>query len=254
MMTEQRQTIDMLRGQTPQTAECGKVITKFVRPAQSALHQAAYQLSVESQLFCVPPILAEDTHLGTITIAFIPGLVSLKDYLANADCGAEMSACVGRALGLLHRELHVAPEHVVKAPPPWLGEPDEQTLVHGDFNAINLCVDNASDRLVILDWQSSPALPFWCTSATRYLDIVQLIRSLLLQQHSFLAGNRFFSNRVRAFTAGYEKTAGIKLNKTKLEFYINAYSRLAECKQWSAKKYVSWAQSKIGSITMRLTL
>jgi tRNA A-37 threonylcarbamoyl transferase component Bud32 len=254
MITEQMQTLDSFRIPALHMAECGKVVTKFVRPAQSALHQAAYTLSVESNLFCVPPILAKDESLGTINIAFIPGLVSLKDYLADTGCGTEMLVCVGRSLGLLHRKLHVIPDYVVEAPIPWRGQPDEQTLIHGDFNAINLCVDSVSGRLVILDWQSSPALPFWCTSATRYLDIAQFIRSLLLQQHSLLAGSRFFSKRVLSFREGYEQAAGIKLDKNKLAFYIEAYSRLAERKQWSAKKYLSWTQSRIGLVLTKLIL
>lgn len=229
-----------------------RVITKTAGRPQAALHRAAYELSASSAFFDVPRIIAEDVQSRTITMEYLPGLISLKDCLARLSDSSEMLSRVGFSLGMLHRRLRLPPEMVVPAPDPWLGDPSDRVIVHGDFNAINLCYDPRRERLVILDWETSPALPFTCTQASRYLDAAQFVRSLLLQQRSLMRGGLFFTERVRCFLAGYEQGAGVSLDTARLHRFLRAYGKMVMKKQWSAGKVVSWIQSGAGSVLMKI--
>ncbi len=227
------------------------VIKKAGRP-QAALHRAAYELSLKSTFFDVPHIVDEDPQNETITLEYLPGLISLKEKLAQSSVSSELISRIGFSLGMLHRRLVLPSELIITAPAPWLGEPSDRVIVHGDFNAVNLCYDPQREKLVILDWETSPALAFKCTQASRYLDAAQFIRSLLLQQRSLMRGGLLFTERVMCFLAGYEQGSGVPLDTAQLHCFLRAYGRMVMKKQWSAGKVLSWMQSGTGALLMRM--
>lgn len=235
-------------------AAAGQICTKPATTAQGALHRAAFFLSQTSSMFSVPRIVSDDFQSGTITMEYVPGLISLKDRLGQGLNTATLLSRVGYSLGLLHRHLELSSEFRIEAPQPWLGEPHEQVFVHGDFNMTNLCYDPLNERLIILDWETSPALPFICTRASRYLDIAQFVRSLLLQQRSLLIGGLTFTSRMGYFLAGYEQGAGMQVDAARLKKFVLAYNRMTSRKQWAAGKYLSWVQSRAGQSMMKIFL
>ena len=248
-MRQQQENQNVLR----QTGAANSgVFTKPATPPQAALHRAAHTLSLTSGLFEVPRIVAEDPQAGTMTMEYLPDLLSLKDRLGQGLDTAALLSRIGCSLGVLHRRLTLPPEQSVAAPQPWLGEASERVCVHGDFNMTNLCYDPRRERLVILDWETSPALPFVCTQASRYLDIAQFVRSLLLQQRSLLIGGLLFIARVHYFLTGYEQGAGVRLDAARLKKYVRAYNRNVLKKQWSAGKYRSWLQSEAGGVVIKV--
>ena len=223
-------------------------------PAYVRLIQAAHALSKETQNFYVPKVLDYDEKTRTVKLEYLPDLISLKQYFSQHKEIARMLYRVGDALASCHRGLQIPIQDRTEAWVPWIGLKRDQVVVHGDFNMINLCYSADRDRLVILDWETSPALPFQCNWGSRYLDIVQFIRNLLLQQHSLGKSVLQFRKRVKIFLTAYQQTSGICLDMRRLNHRLYDYNLTVIKKQLSQFKCISTLRSILGCGVFRTHL
>lgn len=222
--------------------------------AQVKLMQAAHLLSAETRSFYVPKVLDYDEKTQIVKMEYIPDLITLKKHIAKGKEIAHTLFYVGATLAYYHCHLELSDAERIKAPAPWTGSEPDQVVVHGDFNMTNICFSPAMDKLVILDWETSPALPFQCNWASRYLDIAQFIRSLLLQQDSFSAGLFNFQKCAKIFIMGYQKNSGIWLNKPEIYRRVVDYNMATINKQGAQHKHLSQLQSLLGNWVFRLNL
>lgn len=215
-------------------------------PQQAALLRAAHTLSMQSRTFYVPEVLDYDPEARVITLEYVPDMVPLKQYLQHSENTKEVLSCVGEALAHCHSHLRLAEEDLRDALPPWAGNPADRVVVHGDFNLTNLYYQPDRNRLVILDWETSPALPGPFNRASRYLDLAQFIRSLLLQRDSRAAGLMTFHKNVSVFLSAYQQASGVTLDRTALVRCLKNYNRAVLKKQRRQHKYLSGLHSLLG--------
>jgi len=138
--------------------------------------QRAGEIGRSSGLFYVPKVISFDARAGVLEFERLRGLVTLFDLAVKKDPRLfELLEKTGRALAAIHRQLVLPDEVKHELPVEWMGPADENVFIHGDFAGFNLCFDESSQRLVILDWDSAPFLRQIATYGSRFFDIVWFV-------------------------------------------------------------------------------
>jgi tRNA A-37 threonylcarbamoyl transferase component Bud32 len=141
----------------------------------------AGEIGKESGLFYAPRVLDFDRDKGVLKLERLNGLVTLLQLAIDNDARLlELTNRTGRALAVIHEQL-VLPEKI-KCPlsPEWMasnfnGGPDQNVFIHGDFASVNVCLHEASGRLVILDWSAAPIVGRNPTFGSRYFDVLWFV-------------------------------------------------------------------------------
>ncbi|MBN1127123.1 MAG: hypothetical protein JXA82_19125 [Sedimentisphaerales bacterium] len=220
---------------------------KHVDPSRIAMEfyltNQANQLSRRTNWFYTPEVMDWDSVSGLLKLERINGLIPLSIYINNTHQDLELLWKVGRALGTIH--LQMKPSSKIKsiAPKPWCGRPEDQVIVHGDFNTTNIGCRSTDKRIIILDWSNGPALPFQCCIASRYLDLAHFVRSLLLQQSCMIKAMQRYPDRMNVFLQGYCDQTGIVVDFTKLFTFLVLLNHAIMKKQWRQRKIISFIQS-----------
>lgn len=155
----------------------GDIVRKKGEPEllviEAAKATCAYEIGRDSGLFDVPKVLNFDADTGVLDFERIDGLTTLLDLTIRKDQRLlELFNKTGRALAVVHRQLTLPDEMKQKLPPEWLGIPDENVFIHGDYAPINVCFHEPSDSLVILDWSAAPLIGRAPTFGSRYFDVL----------------------------------------------------------------------------------
>jgi aminoglycoside phosphotransferase (APT) family kinase protein len=158
----------------------GEIIRKTGDPSKLAIEAAkasmASNIGNECGLFYVPKITNFDAENGVLEFERLNGLVTLLDMAARKDERLfELLKKAGQALSVIHETLVLPQEMKHELPAEWMACPDENVFIHGDFAGFNLCFDESSGRLVILDWSSAPLLGNVVTYGSRFFDIIWLV-------------------------------------------------------------------------------
>jgi len=158
----------------------GDIIRKNGEPGMLAIEAAkaskAYDIGKDCGLFYVPKIVNFDAQTGVLEFERLNGLVTLLDMAARKDERLlELLKKAGQALAIIHEKLVLPREMKHELPAEWTAYPDENVYIHGDFAGFNLCFDEISGRLVILDWSSAPLLGRNITYGSRFFDIIWLV-------------------------------------------------------------------------------
>lgn len=151
----------------------------------------AGEIGRESGLFYVPRVLDFDRDKGVLELERLKGLVTLLQLAINKDARVlELMNRAGRALAVIHEQLILPDKIKYPLPPEWMAPdlPPESigggtnqpilersegnVFIHGDFASINVCLHEASGRLVILDWSAAPIVGRTPTFGSRYFDIL----------------------------------------------------------------------------------
>lgn len=136
----------------------------------------AYEIGKESGLFYVPKVVNFDAKAGVLEFERLRGLVTLLDLAVRKDQRLfELLEKAGQALAVVHEKLILPDELRYELPPEWMNSPGENVFIHGDLAGFNLCFDESSERLVILDWSSAPLLGRVVTYGSRYFDIIWFV-------------------------------------------------------------------------------
>ena len=224
----------------------GDAILKQTDPRSGTLEvavtRAAHQLACESDAFYVPEVLDWQPHSGVLSLEYVPNLQPLSACLNQPGPATTLVHRLGRVLGLVHTRLDLPPDVALPAPAPWSAEPPDQVVVHGDFNLTNICLQPETDRLVLLDWSTGPALPFVCTHASRYLDLVNIVRCLFLQQPRLIRAARHFNIRRQALLEGYQNAVKRDVDPAQLGTFLCRLGRCITLKQIRQHKLRSLAR------------
>jgi hypothetical protein len=136
----------------------------------------AFEIGRDSGLFYVPKVVKFDADAGLLDFERLPGLITLIELAARKDTRViELLRKAGKSLAAIHEHLVLPGNMKCELPPEWMGSPDENVFVHGDFAGFNLCFDECSERLVILDWSSAPLLGRVVTYGSRFFDVVWFV-------------------------------------------------------------------------------
>jgi aminoglycoside phosphotransferase (APT) family kinase protein len=158
----------------------GEIIRKTGEPDTLAIEAAktskAFDIGKDCGLFYVPKVVNFDAKAGVLEFEQLHGLVTLLDMAARKDERLfELLKKAGQALAVVHEKLVLHEEMKHELPAEWLDSPNENVFIHGDFAGFNLCFDEPSGQLVILDWSSAPLLGNVVTYGSRFFDIIWFV-------------------------------------------------------------------------------
>jgi ubiquinone/menaquinone biosynthesis C-methylase UbiE len=157
-----------------------EIIRKTGKPGTLVIEAAkaskAFDIGQDCGLFYVPKVVNFDAKTGELEFERLNSLVTLLDMATRKDERLfELLKKAGQALAVIHEKL-VLPENMKhELPAEWMACPGENVFIHGDFAGFNLCFDESSGRLVILDWSSAPFLGNVVTYGSRFFDIIWLV-------------------------------------------------------------------------------
>lgn len=161
----------------------GDIARKQGEPSLLAVEAAkvsrALEIGKNSGLFRVPRVVNFDAEAGVLEFERVRELSTLLDLAVRKDARLPgLLEKAGRALAVVHEELTLPEEMKLALPSAWMCRAGENVCIHGDFACINVCVDESSDELVILDWSAAPMVGRTPTFGGRYFDIVLFVNSL----------------------------------------------------------------------------
>lgn len=211
--------------------------------AQVHVYQRVHDLSKSCDLFVTPEVLGYDLEAGSMKFECLPAFQSLAEYLGTSNHERHVIEQAARSLAFVHQHGCLDPEFIRYAPGTWRGCSKNCVLIHGDFNMVNVGYDSRQDRVVILDWEVTPALNIYFNMGSRYLDLSCLLRSLLLQQQSLCRGVLEFYQRASWFLDTYQQTCNLCLSLGTLWYYLNILGQAAQKKQWAQHKWLSLGEN-----------
>jgi tRNA A-37 threonylcarbamoyl transferase component Bud32 len=155
----------------------GDIARKKGKPSLLAVEalksQRAGEIGRSSGLFYVPKVIDFDEKTGVLEFERLKGLVTLLDLAIKKDQRLfGLLEKAGNALAAIHQQLVLPDEMKHELPPEWMGPPEENVFIHGDFATINVCFHEPSGRLVILDWSAAPIMGRTPTFGSRFFDIL----------------------------------------------------------------------------------
>jgi aminoglycoside phosphotransferase (APT) family kinase protein len=158
----------------------GEIIRKTGEPDTLAIEAAkasmAFDIGKDCGLFYVPKVANFDAKARVLEFERLDGLVTLLDMAARKDERLlGLLKKTGQALAAIHDKLVLPEEMKHELPAEWMAPPNENVFIHGDFAGFNLCFDESSGQLVILDWSSAPLLGNVVTYGSRFFDIIWFV-------------------------------------------------------------------------------
>jgi len=199
--------------------QVGDIIRKRGEPELLVIEAAkatrAFEIGRDSGLFNVPKVLNFDADAGVLDFEKIDDLATLLDLAIRNDQRLfELLRKTGRALAVVHRQLTLPDEMKHELSAEWLGTPDENVFIHGDYAPINICFHEPSDSLVILDWSAAPLIGRAPTFGSRYFDILWFTDCIFCGVPLKRMFNWDAEGMAGAFLKGYaEEASAEKLNK-----------------------------------------
>jgi len=189
----------------------GEIIRKTGEPGKLAIEAAkasmAFDIGKDCGLFYVPKVVNFDAKAGVLEFERFNGLVTLLDLASRKDERLfELLKKAGQALAVVHEKLALPEEMKHELPAEWMASPDENVFIHGDFAGFNLCFDESSDQLVILDWSSAPLLGNVVTYGSRFFDIIWFVIFIFYGAPRRCLFNWAAPAMADAFLAGYAES------------------------------------------------
>jgi aminoglycoside phosphotransferase (APT) family kinase protein len=186
----------------------GEIIRKTGEPGTLAIEEAkasmAFDIGKDCSLFYVPKVVNFDAKAGVLEFERLHSLVTLLDMAARKDERLfELFKKAGQALAVVHEKLVLPEEMKHELPDEWMASPDENVFIHGDFAGFNLCFDESSGRLVILDWNSAPLLGQTVTYGSRFFDIIWFVIFIFYGAPRRCLFNWDAQSMTNAFLSGY---------------------------------------------------
>jgi aminoglycoside phosphotransferase (APT) family kinase protein len=164
----------------------------------------AFDIGKDCGLFYVPKIVNFDAKTGVLEFERLNGLVTLLDMAARRDERLfELLKKTGQALAVVHEKLVLPEEMKHELPAEWMASHNKNVFIHGDFAGFNLCFDESSGRLVILDWSSAPLLGRNATYGSIFFDIIWLVIFIFYGAPRRCLFNWDAQGMANAFLSGY---------------------------------------------------
>jgi aminoglycoside phosphotransferase (APT) family kinase protein len=222
----------------------GEIIRKTGEPdaleIEAAKASRAFDIGKDCGLFYVPKIVNFDATAGVLEFERLNGLVPLLDMAARKDERLlELFKKAGQALATIHEKLVLPEQMKHELPVEWMACPDENVFIHGDFAGFNLCFDESSGRLVILDWSSAPLLGNVVTYGSRFFDIIWFVIFIFYGAPRSCLFNWDAPAMANAFLAGYVESRSEVIQRLSSDFkpLMRRYYRKTV---WYLAKQRSW--------------
>lgn len=182
---------------------------------------AARRIAEETGLFYVPLVVGHDNP-GALSLEWLDGLTRLSTIVEAGGAHAVFER-LGSAIASIHQRLDLPSQMRLPLPAPWgpdngLGDP---VFVHGDLTTYNVCLQEDTDRLVILDWSTAPHLGTRGTFGSPYFDVALLFANCSYTP-SAKAGALSLSPCFESFLTGYASTAEKGLSRNVLKTALTA--------------------------------
>lgn len=210
-----------------------EVFRKFI-PAEKFQNElemstVAYELSQSTDLFDSLLIKSVDSSKQTIEFELLKNYSTIREhYIKNAKYGASVQQFnhlkllfqrLGKSLSLIHTgiakfkavEKRGFPEKFFKQE---FGE--DLVYIHGDFTMRNILYIEEIEKLLIIDWSTSPIFNFSANYGPRYWDLSFFISSFYLFSFTTLLSYKSKQELVSAFLSSYLENLNIE-KKTFLE-------------------------------------
>lgn len=181
-------------------------------------HRKAYELGLKSNLFKVPKIFDYDSQKGIIKMEYFP---NIQSYDSISSPSEELVIKIAHSLSYIHDNL-VLKDQITS---PLLSELGSKykAFIHGDFNGRNVCVDNLSGDIVILDWQTASFYGGKATYECRLFDLLWFA-TYSLRQPKKKDLNFFRTIRIsKLFIKSYMKVSKLQIDTAYLYNYANSY-------------------------------
>ena len=163
---------------------------------------AGRRLSLQSQLFNVPEVLAHSD--SGVMYKYISGLVPLRGALHLMDSTSNLTLVrrVGSVLATIHDRLDIPYDLTITLPSPYADA--DVVAIHGDFGLTNVQYQPETDTIYVLDWSTPAWLGQWCTHGSSDWDVALFIGALYYQRPRDPAGIARPSLIAKSFLAGYK--------------------------------------------------
>ncbi|MBN2592791.1 MAG: phosphotransferase [Sedimentisphaerales bacterium] len=186
----------------------GEIIRKTGKPDTLATEAAktakAYEIGRDCGLFYVPKIINFNAKAGVLEFERLDGIITLLDMAARQDQRLfELLKKTGQALAVIHENLILPAQMKHELPAEWVACSGDNVFIHGDFAGFNLCFDESTGRLVILDWSSAPLLRNVATYGSRFFDIIWFVIFIFYGAPRLCLFNWDAPAMANAFLAGY---------------------------------------------------
>jgi len=222
----------------------GEIIRKTGEPGMLAIEAAkasrAFGIGKEYNQFYVPKVVKFDSDAGMLEFERLNGLVTLLDMAARKDQRLfEVLNKAGQALAVIHEKLNLPEDMKYELPAEWMLYPGDNVFIHGDFAGFNLCFDESTGRLVILDWSSAPLLGNVATYGSRFFDIIWFITFIFYGAPWRCLFNWDAPAMANAFLAGYAESHPEIIQRLSVDFQplMRRYYRKTV---WYLAKQRSW--------------
>ena len=227
-------------------AEIRKRVDRRFVLQEAIVTRAAHELSLSTDLYYTPRVIGYSIADQLLCLERLADLVPLRDLLADDRVLYWVLSRVARALAFLHARLQIPADQRVPVPAGWMMGETHPVTLHGDFNLINITWQSSSNRLVILDWSSAPALGFIATVGPRELDIAHFLRCLLLQQTAVGKAMYRYAALRDIFLKEYQTSSPVPIHHKRLARIICRLNRAILFKQFRQGKVRSLAHSILG--------
>jgi len=199
------------------------IIRKTGEPGILAIEAAkasrAFDIGKDCGLFYVPKVINFDAKAGVLEFERLNGLVTLLDMAARKDERLlEILKKTGKALAAIHEKLLLSEQMKHKLPDEWMACPDENVFIHGDFAGFNLCLEESTGRLVILDWSSAPFLGNVATYGSKFFDIIWFVIFIFYGAPMRCLFNWDAKGMANAFLSGYAESHPEIIQRLSIDF------------------------------------
>lgn len=214
---------------------------------EAAKASMAFDIGKDCGLFYVPKVVKLDPDAGMLEFERLDGLVTLLDMAARKDQRIfEVLNKTGQALAVIHEKLSLPENMKHELPAEWMACSGDNVFVHGDFAGFNLCLNEPTGRLVILDWSSAPLFGNIATYGSRFFDIIWFVIFIFYGAPRSRFFNWNASAMADAFLAGYAESHPEIIQRLYIDFLplMRRYYRkivwyLAKQRSWyKAAKYL----------------
>ena len=229
----------------------GQIIRKTgeqeVLAIEAAKASRALDIGKDCGLFYVPKVINFDANAGVLKFERLDGLVTLLDMAARKDQRLfELLRKAGRALSVIHEKLLLPENMKHELPAEWMAYPGDNVFIHGDFAGFNLCFDESTGRLVILDWSSAPLLRNIATYGSRFFDVIWFVififygapRSRLFNWDAPAMADAFLAGYAERYPEIFQRLSG-DFKPLMRRYYRKTVSYLAKQRPWyKAARYL----------------
>jgi hypothetical protein len=208
-------------------------VTKLSEPALMRVEvektRRAHKIGKDCGLFRVPEIIDYDELKGKVVFERIKNIHPVRPALYDINKNKHIIECIGSSLAIIHHNLSL-PQNIIIPLPSELNLSGSEVFLHGDFNCVNVCKDNGSQSIIILDWQMTSVFGGQATFGTRYFDLLFFISSL----YNRPTLRHLFSDPVhpvaRDYLDAYFKESGIEYDSNNFSLYAKKFFILV--KMW----------------------